>query len=286
MGWFRRRNRSNLFWIFFSVFAAVLLAVASALEPVYLFIVGAIIILVLLPFVTTSIWDIKQRKKFMENTVFPIIYVSADHDWRIDQDGSFLARNVYKVKNISKKRTDLIPTDDGIWVDELSQLSIKFGVIDHNGSRYKIKTYTHSVYERLVGYFSGASKKFVSWSTVISPPLGPGDEVTFELEISSQGTELAAFSEEGTYLGIPTNIPTQNATIRCIAPKDFRFEILEPVVVVHSETLEADLDAVQGVAPPELSAARTVLSWSISDPLHRRRYWTKYRLVRVKSDAA
>jgi len=208
---------------------------------------------------------------------YPVLYQFVEHNWRVTENGTFFAKIRFTVKNISKSKLSTIPMDEGYWFKKPKRKKLECSVIDDD--KHSIKTYKIGIYDYALAFLTGFEVNVISWSHVINPPLMPNEEIKYEIKIETISTEIDAFSDEGTYGGIPAIIPTKEASLVYVAPKGYIFDILNPIIVIdksgqHFQEEEKD------ISPPVLNTFNNIIEWNIKNLKTNRRYWFKYRLLR------
>ena len=224
-----------------------------------------------------TLCDAIRRRRWLRRGMSPVIFTFVDHDWKFRRDGDFSARCVFTLRNVGKEPLDQIPSDGGIFFQEPRQPHVHVKSVDAPGKHFTIHEYTYSVHEKIVRILTGRKAYHMSWSHSVHPPIEPGDQLTYLVEIETLKSEAAAFTQEGSILGVPANIPIEKAKLRCAAPDGYKFVILRPVMIVDSETWENDPDAESRISQPVVSAAGRFLDWDLQNLEHGRRYWVKYR---------
>lgn len=275
---------SNVTALSFAIGSAVIPIINKSTNQYFIyeyFIYGYAIlfILYLITLITFFITDLVSRRRLLKNNQFPAIYISVEHDWSLSEQGDFYARSVYTAQNIGNDPISVLPFDDLVWFDEFEQVDFKIR-IHESEKTYKIVEHRYNSYSYLLSLVSGLKKEktnVISWSNIIDPPLKAGKSIKYVLEIYTPKTELKAFTKEGTYAGIPANLPTQYAKLNYVAPKGYHFELIAPLLVVDANRTVYPDDA-NGVNHPHLTATKSILQWELKNLKTGRRYWFKYRL--------
>lgn len=223
--------------------------------------------------------DYRRIRRWRKADSSPARYLSVNHEWQFESNGDFTGTGIYELENTSTEPMFTLPRDDFLWAVNPRTARIRVRVLDDGGIRHAITEYDNSVYRRALSALSNRDQTqyVVSFSHTIAPALQPGESMRFELLMETPGTEVGAFTESGTVLGIPANIPTLMANLMCVAPAGYAFEIMTPRWVVESSTGENVPDEEQRICDPVLSPAATTLNWRLSDLKVGLRYWVQYR---------
>lgn len=218
-----------------------------------------------------------RRKKIM-STKNLLIYKKLEFDFSINETGDFYCRNIYHLKNISKSPISIAPLDNGIWYSKLKKMDLKISIVSKEKG-YKILSYRTHIYETFLKIIPNRKSIYICWAHEISPPLKPNDTIIFQVEIDTPGTELDAFTNEGTLAGIPTMISTEKGTMIFSAPKGYLFNLITPKIVYDNFGNIND-NETKRINKPELNTNKTILNWDIDNCLAQHRYSFKYRFVK------
>ncbi len=268
---------SNIISLFFAVGAALTIILSNRLNLFFVSIFASLFFGYFLIYILFLSRDIYIANKWRRQMKYPVLYEFIEHNWRVTKTGDFYARIRFTVKNTSKSKLSTIPMDEGYWFRKPKRSKFEFSLIDDD--KHSIQTYKIGIYDYALAFLSGLEVNVISWSHVVNPPLMPNEEINYEVKIETPETEIDAFSNEGTYGGIPTTIPTKEASIVYVAPKGYIFNILNPIIVIdksgqHFQEEEKD------ISPPKLNRFNNIIEWNIKNLKTNRRYWFKYRLVR------
>jgi hypothetical protein len=265
---------SDITGLSFAIGAAALYLIDENANKYFIYGSATLLILSLSIFLISHI---VSRIELRVNYQFPAVYISVEHDWQLSEQGDFHAQSVYTIKNIGNDPISVLPLDDLAWSEELEQREFKLRVHESEKT-YKIVAYRLRDDSSLAGT-SNETTKYISWSNMVEPPLKKGKSIKYVIEISTPKTEVKAFTKEGTYAGIPANLPTYFAKLNYVAPKGYIFELIEPLLVVDAKGTVFPDDA-NGVNYPQLTATKSILQWELENLKTGRRYWFKYRLVK------
>lgn len=227
-------------------------------------------------YVFLLVLDYIREKNWRKNIVQGLIYENVNHEWRISKNGSFVARSTFTINNVGNRPIAIIPDDNGIWFKKPESLKFNCRV---KGSSHSIVEYRTNMFEALSGVISGQPLYTVSWSHMLRPPLQKNTKIDIEVSIDTTETETDAFSDGGTYAGIPANIPTRRGKLYLVAPEGFRIELLNPKYIIDNNR-NLDEKEIERVSGPVLSTAATSVSWEIEGLKTGYRYWFKYHFVK------
>ena len=264
--------------LIFSVGLAATSIIGDKINDLFVYVFIAIFIAYVVMYITMSIADYLRIRVWLKMNNQAIINEKVEHDWRVDAKGNFNGKYIYNVKNTGSSSVSVLPFDDLLWFSKPNRLKLDCAIISSSGRR-RIVSYRHTIVRYIFDVLGDLEADSIAWSHVVDPSLGHGETMRYQLNISTSATEKAAFSESGTFAGIPATIPTQQAKLHYIAPKDYYFVLIKPVLVVDNRGNRYQ-DEENEITPPILSGARTVLTWELRDLLFGRRYWFKYRFVK------
>jgi hypothetical protein len=206
-----------------------------------------------------------------------LAYENLSFEFFYEANGDFRSRCFFKLRNHGIDPVSELPSTRAFFLGEGTISSIRFRAIDEGPGIYRFQQNKQTIVDAVSALFKG-NTRFVEWGYQISPPLRPGDSVSYEVAIETLKTEGAAFTTAGSIMGFPAHIPIVSATLRAIAPRDFKFVCLgHPVVVDIDLTAEMTPDNIQ-LPDPTLSASAGILDWNIRDLDKGNRYWIKFRL--------
>jgi hypothetical protein len=240
----------------------------------------AILLIPLVAWLAVLLRAVVRRRRWLHAIQVPLVYTSVELEWQFEENGDFSSTGVYTLENVGKEPLDELPTDDFLWAVEPSEARMRVRIIDDGGKNHSIVEYENSVYRRVLAYLTKGDSYVIAFSHRIVPPLAPGESMRLEMQIETPGTESDAFTEAGTVLGVPANIPTRHANLICVGPVGYRFEVLKGRWVVESTTGENVPEEEARIEPPLVSPAGTTLTWQLSDLRQGLRYWIHYRFRR------
>lgn len=264
------------------VVLAVVLAIGAFLpEEVRLWllaIVGSMLFLyMILKFV------IFMRSRGIQIAVkFPLVYSKIEHDWQISENGDFLGRSVYRVRNIGKQPIEIIPLEDGRWLTSPEIVKFNCTVVPPGG-KFKIVNYQKNLHPDVLSIPGYDRTYVVSWSHKIAPALRKDEEMAFEIRIDTPQTEKQSFAIKGGYAGIPTALPALEATLNFKAPNDYKFKLLDTLNVIDTYG-NTNVQEVERIDKPVLSLTKTVITWRLTNLIAKHRYYFGYRLLKENSD--
>lgn len=115
------------------------------------------------------------------------------------------------------------------------------------------------------------------WCANLSPALLPKQRLQIIRKLETEGTEIDAFSDNGTWAGWRIIYPTLYLEFNLIAPPRYKFRITECYCL--DDTGSVDNNESKHMSKPQLIGSDSILIWKIFFPLRERRYRFKYKLV-------
>lgn len=268
---------SNLTALIFSVGAVGIALWHNEISIYFVVSYIAIILIYLLLATIYRLIDRWQKINWIDRNTEKPIYQNIEHEWRISETGDCIMRSVYEVTNIGNTPVKTIPFDNFGWFVEPDKIKFNYSVVDKKSER-KMTDSRSSIYKMGLSFFSKRIR-MISWSSVIDPPLLKKESFLYEIRIDTSETEKDAFSDNGTYVGIPANLPVQKANLKFIAPGGYKFIIMTPKIVLDNAGV-VNRTEIARIANPELSASQGIISWNINNLILGNRYILKYRLVK------
>lgn len=210
-----------------------------------------------------------------------IEYTEVSLDWRINENGDFEGRYQYKLRNNSRLSVEFLPRERLIWFSKPERGIFKIIVSPEKNLDTRIIGGKNSIYQLLLSRVAAKHTYILTWDYAIDPPLQSGREIGYAIHVNTPGTERDAFTEAGTYAGIPAGIPIRKAKLSYSAPLSFRFNLLTPLLVVNDEGIR-NFDEETLHAIPTLHAGGSIIQWEVSNLKAGLRYWFKYRLEKIQ----
>lgn len=267
-------NKSSMIFGILVPFTAIL---NNKISSLFIYISTCLLILYFICWLSFLVKEVIKKNKWYSEMKFPIYYKEVKHDWRLSADGDFHGNINFTIINSSNKQVTSLPFDNAYWLTTPKKIDIDFKV--KKGQKHNIKNYRHSIFNFFVSLFLNKTINAFQWSHEIDPPLMAGEEFSYDLIVDTPETEKDAFSDEGTYAGIPVVIPTKNAYLSYVAPIGYYFEILDPVILVDSSGNRYHEEEIN-INHPKLNHNKSILTWAINNPLSNRRYWFKYKMCK------
>lgn len=216
---------------------------------------------------------------------FSPYYETVEHSFFYYEDGTVVVRSVMILGAGWQKSLSTLPTEGFLWFNEIPRDRLHYRLI-HLGNRKDRKLDAEQPSIAKLDYKgprSGENEtKLLSWTPLISPPVGRFETVAYQAEVTTPGTESAAFHPEGTTLGFGVSIKTCKVTLRAYAPPGYIFRLMAP------ESTVRDFETALEISVPEREHPRASLSVDhsvievVSDTVRKgRRYWYHYRFEKV-----
>ena len=223
-----------------------------------------------------------RRRRFQRAITFPLVYSKIEHDWQINENGDFVGRSVYRVRNTGKQPINIIPLEDGRWLTRPEIVKFNCTVVPPDG-KFKIVDYQKNMHPDVLS-IGGSDRTYVlSWSHKIAPSLMKDEEITYEIRIDTPQTEKQSFTIEGGYAGIAAALPALKAALNFKAPTGYKFKLKDILNVIDTHG-NIDVQEVERINKPVLSLANTVMTWELTNLIARHRYYFGYRLFREEND--
>jgi hypothetical protein len=255
--------------------AALLLPIAALDTWALLYSVGAVMCVY-----GAVNWYVFIERSYRANQMIrSLVYEDLAFEFYYEANGDFRSRCFFKLRNNGTDAVAVLPSTRAFFLNEGTIKSIKFRAIEEAGNAYRFQQNNQSIVDAVSALFR-SNTRFVEWGYEIAPPLRPGDSVSYEVAIETEKTEVAAFTSSGSIMGFPAHIPIVSATLRAVAPRDFKFVCLgTPVVVDLNVTSEIAKPETEALPAPSFSATSAILEWKLSNLDQGYRYWIKFKFV-------
>jgi hypothetical protein len=276
---FKKIVTSNFTSIFFAVGFSFTAILGKTINNYFTYGFSLLLAGYILTYVIFLIIDLKKIFHWEKQMEHSIIYQSVHFEWQVNEKGDFFAKNIFSVTNIGKKSISVLPFDNAIWLTAPKSSKISFKLLNTGGKQFLISEYIKNNYQMILDILSGKKAKVFSWSNVIEPPLSPGETLRYQIKLESSASEKDAFSKNGTFAGIPANIPTKSASLKFAAPNGYRFKLLDPFILLDQKGTRIE-DMAEKNKGPILSASGSFLDWQLNELQTGLRYWFKYTFVK------
>lgn len=209
-------------------------------------------------------------------------YDYVDFDWDYGLGGDLEGRCIYRVVNASDEVVDVLPSEGMLWYSDPIKPETRFRILWRDGDRRHHFENASPKADKFAVKFNPRiehSSFDLTWSPVVRPPLQPGETLTYQVEIYTPNTELAAFEPSGSHVGCPIKLPTKWLRVHCAAPRGMKFSLMEPAISVLDLVAEQNFPQVEGsLRRPELSIDSTRITWRVDYPKVGYRYWVNFRI--------
>lgn len=224
--------------------------------------------------IISLIEDLKWRNKTMNNSY----YSKVEHDLSVNEKADLSGRYTYELVNSGSEEIRYVPDDNLYWFNEPESKRFSIEVLNGEGTERYIEKVDHRTWEVALDLFKDKAR-VISWDYTFQPPLKPGESIKYCVKIYAKRSEVDAFSDKGTYAGIPIKIPTKSASLTYRSPQNYKFDLIKPVLVVDQKGKPIAEENL-GIPPPSLNSPKTLIEWGIESPKVDRRYWFKYKFKR------
>lgn len=221
-------------------------------------------------------------RKYLHRTPF---YEKVEHAFFYQEDGTFTLRSLFVLNAGWQPRVGVLPAEGFLWFNRIDRDRLLYRLIRF-GRRQDRGLDADYPEIRPVPYHSPRQGEGevarLSWQASVTPEMRRFESLAYQVEVTTPGTETAAFHDDGTTLGFGVSIPTRDLSLRAYAPPGFVFEFVPPIYSLRDyDTAEEIGVAPPGAAYPTLSLDRTIVEIRAWAPRVRRRYWVHYRFVRA-----
>jgi len=189
-------------------------------------------------------------------------------------DGDFVGEIRYKVSNVTSFNVvELLPGSAG-WFGWDIEDSNYFKVLGNKSNRYNLSASTFSKKQIKESYLHGDEREmtYFSWIPRLNRGLQPGDSLEYSVVIFTKGTEKAAFTDSGSFLGMATLYDVKRISCRATVPEDYMLELKDYSVM---DKTGAEVKSIRDIPRPELSANGSELTWRVNEPLPAANYIAK-----------
>lgn len=216
-----------------------------------------------------------------------IYYKNCDFEFRVQEDGSFVGRFCYHVVNNGDIPIDELPSEGWIWFKSPDKAQIKYRIIraEAGTKLRKMSQLNHSFAKMIINMVS-AEPYELRFKHRIEPPLEKGEELEYEIIVRTSESETDAFTPEGSFCGFPAIFQIEKVRLTMTAPSGYEIEFTKPIVVWDASRIHNQPDKEQDAPKPYLNKSKTILTWELADVGPHDRYWSGYRFVTEKFDAA
>ena len=101
----------------------------------------------------------------------------------------------------------------------------------------------------------------ISSQPKVTPSLRPGASLTYTCTIATKGTELAAFSADGSFAGIGTRYPVTRLEFACHAPPGYRVDRRHFATFLRTE--DSSSPEIAGLPAAVLQDGDQTVTWTI-----------------------
>jgi hypothetical protein len=245
---------------------------------IIMWLIPALLLLYFVLALRATIIEMMEKIEWKKQLQHSCVYEHVRHDWQLSSSGDFFQRSTYVIKNIGEDSVSYLPEEKGLFFKRLKDNKLSINSLDVNRKISMIKNFFLT---NIYPYLDFVKSYNLGWSIKVSPPLKKNETFQFEQIIDAYGTEVDAFLHTGTTAGIPANIPIKEVHFQYLAPPTFRFEIIEPLIVVQfNGTVVKEIP--KNIIPPSINKSNNVLTWHLKGLKGQTRYGFRYRIVKEK----
>lgn len=214
-----------------------------------------------------------------------VVYTRAQFIYDFYEGGDFHGQFIYNLRNLSSETLDALPLESFYWTQIPDRSQIKFRIIYKDGHRLHRLDQEEPLIGKRENWFIndvlGQQTHYIAWEPKIIPPLDPKEEIVYEADVWTPGTETDAFTSEGANLGFPTGIFTGSAKLIARAPRNYKFVLkTPPMSVIDNESGNSMPSEEVELPDPVLTDDGSLLEWKLNRFRQHRRYWINYRFER------
>lgn len=182
-----------------------------------------------------------------------------------EANGDFHGKWRYRVNNATTIRLCDLPPDKAGWFgkDFGTKASVR-SVGDTDGFRTITLPEVRKQFSD-ARYVNGAVQAvtYLSWQPTVPNGVGPGEEVEYEVSIDTVGTELQAFTKDGSFAGMGTDFVTDEISCEVRSPSGYRF--LNRGFELHDRTGAVVQQAE--LSKPVFENDDTLITWRVENPI-------------------
>jgi hypothetical protein len=213
-----------------------------------------------------------------------LLYDSLDIDWFYQANGDLSGTLVYTVRNNGHGAIAKLPKESIVWYKRPDERDVRFRLVFRDGGRphtLPSERYEITDLDRLTIGLKHPQEHVIEWEPDIYPLVEPGETVTYEAQLSTPGTETAAFTPAGTTVGHPVHYWTGRLSLEAHAPLGWRIELMNPpFLVADIDTGKARRELTRSTQAPLLVGDGSKLTWALKRPRKGARYIANYRFVK------
>lgn len=256
-----------------SIHVAYGLDVKDAITIILIVALALIVLLLRLP---------ARLRKYLNRRPF---YERIDHNFFYLEDGTFILRSIYVLNAGWMNNLELLPSEGFMWFNHIPRDRLHYRLI-HHGKRQDRTIHADHPTIQPIDFKSPRQGEretsFLSWTPKISPPLSRFESVAYQVEVTTPGTETAAFTSEGTILGFGTSAGATSATLHAFAPPGYAFHLLPPVFTEREMASGSEVRTLRNSRiKPTLSVDESIVMLTTGSLKAGRRYWVHFRFEKV-----
>lgn len=205
---------------------------------------------------------------------------SVDWEHNYKENGDFEAIMTYQVLNDTPfQMTDLIPIRAS-WFGHKIKYRQSAYILGEDKNFFNLGASIFVPFEHIRQNPSGEGQPSTTflWYPEIRPPLQPGKELRYVLQITTEGTENQVFSDAGSYAGMGAPRSCDRLSCRVNAPPGF-------VIVLNNFIIRNAVgNALESsVSKPSISNDKSYIKWEVQEPIPEASYLMSIRLQKEAS---
>lgn len=195
-------------------------------------------------------------------------------------NGDFKGEVEYYVKNSSKDSIVILPPHQATWFgSNLQQPKIRAQIYGEERNAYSINQTHFSEFQDIRPDIDGRKREVTSylWGFNISPSLVPQKPLHYGVIVETKGTELEAFTADGSFAAMGSPYPVAEMSCEVYAPEGYKFK--KETWFVRDRA--GNLKDFVGMSKPEFRDDDTKVIWSVEKPTPNLQYLIKVVIVKA-----
>ncbi|HOW55584.1 MAG TPA: hypothetical protein PLR60_13140 [Syntrophorhabdaceae bacterium] len=184
----------------------------------------------------------------------------------------------YFIKNVSSTNISILPPQQGGWfgwnVKSFELQPIIYGTDEGKHNLNRLLLSKDMIIRRDI---TGNDNQVTlyTWQFKIEPALAPGKTLHYGQIFKTEGTELDAFTEKGSFAGASSPFPVDTLVSEVYAPQGYRL-ISKGYFIRDS----MGIDVATKVDEPEFSNDGSKIVWTITKPVPSLKYYLRVSIVK------
>jgi hypothetical protein len=209
-------------------------------------------------------------------TTLTVKNVSWEHLYQ--PNGDYCGVIEYQALNETSINHVDLPSDKAGWFGWNIAYDAQFTILDDKAGLYNLDQSVLDTNQRWDRVVDGSECKmtYFIWTPRLHPALGPGEDIKYKVRFCTERTEVALFTDTGSFAGMGAPFVTDKISCVIRAPEGYRLEILGKIIRDRS----AEALVLDRFEQPELNDDRTMITWEVDDPVPSALYLVRIRGVK------